>query len=300
MGDRFLNTLYSPLPMDAIAGAASGFLIGTLLQPLEIVKVCLIVNPMQLASIDKASFATSFATSVRMIYQMEGFKGFWRGLTPALMRIACGSAVYFQTLHKLSSKFKKNGFTGTYSDFTSSGLARTLSSFACNPLTIIRTRFEVVGFKEYTNTWDAVKKINKKEGVKGFYKGSVACMMRDGPFAGLYYSILNISKKRLQHLNLNPSTNTMISGMVAGIIATTMTHPFEVLRTRIQVDHPDKGYNYKYNYCGVFQGLRLIYSQEGLSGLSKGLTPRLMRKPLANALTFTMFERFKGQQSKNL
>jgi Mitochondrial carrier protein len=35
---------------------------------------------------------------------------------------------------------------------------------------------------------------------------------------------------------------------------------------------------------------RKIYKNEGIPGFITGLGPRLVRKPLANALTFTFFE----------
>ena len=294
MIDKIKNNMLIQLPFsDALAGAASGIFIGILLQPLEIIKVCLIVNPMHLATIEKANFIASFVSSVRLIYQMEGLKGFWRGLFPALLRMASGSAVYFEALNRLNLKFKNLEFTGPKSDFLSSGIARIASTIICNPLTVVRTRIELVGFNEYNNLFDAIRKIQKQEGLKGFLKGSAACVLRDGP----YYTILNLTKKQLVPLNFSNSTNTMTAGMVAGIIATTMSQPFDVLRTRLQVDMPSSKYGY--NYGSLYQGLRKIWNDEGITGFGRGLIPRLMKKPLANALTFTIFEFFKDQTHKS-
>ena len=294
------NNMLLRLPSDALAGAASGFLIGTFLQPLEIVKVFSIVNPMHLATIEQANFRTSFLISIKLIYQAEGLKGFWRGLVPALLRLAAGSAVYFEVLNRLNLQLKNLDFTGVKSDFLSSSLARITSSFVCNPLTVIKTRFEMIGFNEYNNLFDAFKKIQKQEGLKGFFKGSAACMLRDGPFAGLYFAILNLTKYQLAPLNFSSASNTMTAGMVAGIIATTMTHPFEVLRTRLQVDMPSsKCYKYGYDYGNIYQGLYRIWSREGMAGFGRGLLPRLMKKPLSNALTFTFFEIFKEGHHKS-
>jgi solute carrier family 25 protein 38 len=287
-----VRKFYSYFPQDALAGAMSGFLIGVMLQPLEIIKMCLIVNPMQVALLEKSNFAISFYTSARLIYQMEGYKGFYRGLSPALLRIAAGSAVYFQALNDLSKKFKKHGIVGSTSDFLSSGIARVASAFICNPLTVIRTRCEVVGFTEYNNLGDAFKKIYKQEGIKGFYKGASACMLRDGPFAGLYYAIYNNTKKQLEPLHVQPTSAAMVSGLFAGFIATAATHPLEVVRTKMQVKQKNSNH-----YSGIYTSLLRIWSEEGMNGLTKGLAPRLMRKPLANALTFTLYDTFKQKRS---
>jgi len=83
--------------------------------------------------------------------------------------------------------------------------------------------------------------------------------------------------------------------MFAGFIATAATQPLEVVRTKIQVQDNNL------NKCtGAYKNLVMIWSQEGLAGLSRGIAPRLMRKPLSNALTFTLFEIFKKNHSRKL
>jgi hypothetical protein len=82
----------------------------------------------------------------------------------------------------------------------------------------------------------------------------------------------------------------MISGMIAGFFATMSSHPFEIIRARMQVN---KIINSKENKCdGVVEGIKNIYQSEGLAGYARGLTPRLIKKPLVNTLTFVMFEVF--------
>ena len=79
-------------------GAVSGMLVGMVLQPLEIIKMAIIINPMHNKQLDKANFVKSFYIAARHIFDTEGVKGFWRGILPSLSRTACGGAIYFQTL----------------------------------------------------------------------------------------------------------------------------------------------------------------------------------------------------------
>lgn len=82
----------------------------------------------------------------------------------------------------------------------------------------------------------------------------------------------------------------MISGLVAGFFATMSSHPFEIVRARMQTN---RVINSEENKCdGVIDGLKNIYKNEGLKGYFRGLTPRLIKKPLVNTLTFVMFEIF--------
>ena len=77
--------------------------------------------------------------------------------------------------------------------FASSG-AKTIQTVICNPLIVIKTRFEVVGFAEYANTWDAAKQIHRKEGLKGFFTGLKISLIRDVPFSGTFYPFYNFFK----------------------------------------------------------------------------------------------------------
>lgn len=288
--------LLSLLSNPACAGAASGFLIGALLQPLEIIKVCLIVNPTKLAVLNTANFAESFILSARVIYQLEGVKGFWRGLTPALMRIGTANSVYFHFLELFSKPVSSLHLNQRINDFVTSSSARIISTLVINPLTMLKTRMELPGDQfRYKGVFDGVSKIYKKEGMKAFFKGAGACMFRDVPFAGLYYSLLNYSKEKFAGFGVQSHANTIISGMLAGFVATTATHPFELIRTHLQVNNIEDGSAKK----GIFRGLYDIQKNEGTLGLFKGLQARLMRKPLSNALTFTFFEIFSKANKKN-
>jgi solute carrier family 25 protein 38 len=225
-----------------------------------------------------------------MIYQMGGIRGFWKGLSPALLEMVSGTAVYFQILQKLNSSFKDMGVSSKKTDFMSSGIARVASTYICVPLAVIRTRVQMPGFTDYTNVFDGFRKIYAQEGVRGFFRGPVPSMVKDGLFMGFYYALMNEAKVHLKPLKLEPTANTMVAGMTAGVIATIVTHPFEIIRTMAQADS-----SVKVKKDGVMRRLNKIWKREGISGLSKGLGPALVKKPLANAMTFTLFEFFKSK-----
>ena len=59
-----------------------------------------------------------------------------------------------------------------------------------------------------------------------------------------------------------------LSGATAGVIATTATHPLDVVRARITVQ--TKSSAGKTYYDGIFGALRQIHIEEGVKGLYKG------------------------------
>lgn len=70
--------------------------------------------------------------------------------------------------------------------------------------------------------------------------------------------------------------------MVAGACSTTLTQPFDLIKTRVQLD-PAK-------YPNMFTAIRTVLNEEGLRGLFVGGGIRLMRKTLSSAVTWTIYE----------
>lgn len=93
-----------------------------------------------------------------------------------------------------------------------------------------------------------------------------------GIFAGVYYSIYT----ELKQINVSP----VIAGLVSGLISTTLTHPFELIRATTQSDSENKPVK-------IFQQLRIMANNRQILN---GLTPRLFKKPLSNTLALILFE----------
>lgn len=75
------------------------------------------------------------------------------------------------------------------------------------------------------------------------------------------------------------------SGIVSGIVSTAITHPFELIRAKIQTlgvrvhESGEKG--------SLMSEIRyLLKTGEWF----KGVAPRLLKKPLSNTMTFLFFE----------
>lgn len=67
-------------------------------------------------------------------------------------------------------------------------------------------------------------------------------------FAGIYYALYQNIKTQKESTILN----SLFFGLISGIIATAVTHPFEILRAQIQ-----SGINFK--YLGILDGMNKIY-----------------------------------------
>ena len=65
-----------------------------------------------------------------------------------------------------------------------------------------------------------------------------------------------------------------MAGFTAGSIASVINIPWDVAKSRIQGYLPENTPR-KYNTC--IQTILLVYNEEGLKALYKGLTPKLLR-----------------------
>ena len=180
----------------------------------------------------------------------------------------------------------------------SSATARCISSVSTNPFTVLKIRAEVIGDDTYSRMANSIRIIYKNEGIAGFFKGSLAMIIRDFPFGGIFY-LTYLYSNTFMDLYFETSFKYLLSGMIAGVTATTITQPIEIVKSRLMVDtRKNSGKDRK----TIMWHLRTVYKEDGLSGYARGILPRLLRKPIINASTFFFYEFFDKieKQKKNL
>ncbi|KAJ3110816.1 hypothetical protein HDU96_006253 [Phlyctochytrium bullatum] len=160
------------------------------------------------------------------------------------------------------------------------------------PITIIKVRYES-SFYRYRSISHAAASIWKQDGLRGFFFGAGATAMRDAPFAGTYVMLYEALKPVYSSIIVpgtsrhNPeySHNTLVniaSSVTAGITSTVLTQPFDVLKTRLQLKPAE--------YRSTPYGFLKIARDEGFRGFFVGLMPRIIRKSLSSAITWTVYE----------
>jgi hypothetical protein len=122
----------------------------------------------------------------------------------------------------------------------SAALARSIASIAFLPVTVVKTRFEALGASTpYSSTWGALRSIAATEGFRSLWSGLVPTVLRDVPHSALYYAMYNYTKSVLLPMR-NPDSRIPIgvlnftAGIISGLSATIFSHPFDVIRTRLQ------------------------------------------------------------------
>ena len=83
----------------------------------------------------------------------------------------------------------------------------------------------------------------------------------------------------------------MLSGGLAGGIASICTNPLDLSKLRIQVQRRQPVFDY--NYRNIIDGLIQIGRTEGLRGLMKGVTARLYFTVPSSAISIGTFDTIK-------
>lgn len=157
------------------------------------------------------------------------------------------------------------------------------------PVTVIKVRYES-DYYAYRSLFGAGRDIVRTEGFRGLFSGFGATAARDAPYAGLYVLFYEQLKRRLAGLSssssdqqpLKSSSINFVSGGLAAGLATTITNPFDAVKTRLQL-MPGR-------YGNMMRAVRLMVQEDGVRSLFGGLGLRITRKALSSALAWTVYE----------
>jgi len=267
-----------------VAGALGGGIAGIVVQPFDVIKT------RQQQFLGKNTVYQATTATAKKIINEESIAGLWKGTSPTLVRIVPGGALYFFFIFHLThatKTIKNNNLSGT-DTFLIGALSRTLCTAILHPVSVVKTRFEGLGTaSQYKGTAHALFHIAKHEGIRGLFSGFITTVLRDAPYSGISYLVYDQSKTKLKAAISapDPVINLLAAGF-GGVVATLITHPQDVLKTRLQISPVHNSSQ----FWRSFPLIKEMYHQEGVAGFYKGLVPRLLRRPLFAAISWVVYE----------
>ncbi|XP_073051150.1 uncharacterized protein [Primulina eburnea] len=269
----------------AFAGAMAGIVVSLCLHPMDTIKTVV-----QSCRADQKPLHYIG----RSIISERGVTGLYRGISSNIVSSAPISAVYTFTYESV----KRNLLPLLPKEYhslahcTAGGCASIATSFIFTPSERVKQQMQVGS--HYRNSWNALIEVVKKGGLPSLYTGWGAVLCRNVPHSAIkFYTYESLKENMLPAAHSDAQANTLttlVCGGLAGSIASLFTTPFDVVKTRLQTQVP--GSMARYN--GVFNTLTDIGKHEGLKGLYRGLTPRLVMYMIQGALFFASYESFKS------
>ncbi|EPT05528.1 hypothetical protein FOMPIDRAFT_1044854 [Fomitopsis schrenkii] len=283
-----------------LSGAVSGLASTITLQPLDLLKTRLQQGDQRIRS---SSHAGTIVSIARDIVRTDGVFGLWRGTAATLLRNVPGVAMYFAGMNQVRTMLARTPyFSVTGTERTSSGSVLpklnkqgNLIAGACtrvavgallNPFTVLKARYESKLYA-YQSIPSAIGSL-VRAGPSELFRGVLATSLRDAPYAGLF--VLSYEQLKTELSSLAKPISSAQSGLVhglsaasAGALATLVTHPLDVVKTKMQVRTDEK-------YSSLVRSILTIQRERGLLGFFDGAFLRLSRKPLNSAIAWATYE----------
>ena len=194
----------------------------------------------------------NMGSAYRSIFHEEGLlRGLYAGVTPAILGSIPGTAIFFGTYEFSKRNFIDMGVNDTLAPLLAGFLGDFCASAIYVPSEVLKTRLQLQGrfanphFKSgynYRGTVDAARTIYRVEGASALFHGYKATICRDLPFSALTFFFYEMFKRRAREYKGDQDMGLLfetLSGAMAGALAGALTTPLDVIKTRIQTQHPD-------------------------------------------------------------
>ena len=256
-----------------LAGSCSGLISCLLLQPFDLVKT----------RMQQGALNSSWKTT-RIVIRESGVAGLWKGTMATILRNVPGSGMYFYSLHLLRSTMSSARINSDIVNLVGGVSARVSVGALLMPITVVKVRMESNHYN-YKSIHQAIRHIVSQQGFRGLFSGLAATSLRDAPFAGVYVLCYENLKDLIEYES-RLLRNSM-AGIGGGLAATFVTQPFDILKTRIQLETRSLGF---------FKSVGLLYAEQGYKGFFVGMVPRLARKSLSSAISWILYEELLGNR----
>jgi solute carrier family 25 protein 39/40 len=255
-----------------------------------------------------------------MIVKERGTRALWRGVTPTLAYVIPSNLTFFSIY-----EYNRKQHDPTW---LAASKARAISCTLLSPVEFIRTRVQATVANSDQTPIQIIRRVFYEDSFVSYWRGLAPTLMRDVPFSALYFSLYEFNKKmilpshvekretlaagnRRERINLaesqvlNPARShllgseyaetlllTMLNGAGCGILATIVTHPFDVVKTQLQTIQRAKSVNsYRvYTIPSTFDAFSLLKKEYGWRWMTIGLAPRLLKVVPGSAIMLGTYE----------
>jgi len=266
-----------------ISGSISGAVATLARQPIQRLKWIRQVDPGQ---------PVPYGTVLRRTVQEGGVLGLFRGSTAGIVRnIPHSSLVY--TIYPWWERNIKAALGGEARGGESSFGTRFFAGFATgfcatvatHPLDTIRVRISLT--QGEAKLADILSDVGRQGGVRALYHGFAATMVGAGPRLALGFGVFETLKVELQKSDAYqryPTACKAVFGYLAGLSGELLIYPLDTVRRRQQALGDGSPLARK----SVGQAIMMVFRQEGLKGMYKGLALNLIKNPLATGVSLTV------------
>ncbi|CBQ67603.1 related to mitochondrial carrier family protein [Sporisorium reilianum SRZ2] len=204
-----------------------------------------------------------------------------------------------------------------YASLLAGALARGISATLVTPLELVRTRLQASSRAQASlssilrGLWVEMRTTSLRTGGGPLilWRGLTPTLWRDVPFSAIYFAGYEAAKRSLTGGGLGEGNAAgsgeefgvaFVAGALSGSFAAVLTHPFDVVKTRLQTQGSRGEVEGRLSgslraggtrgAASVWAAMRDIVEHEGGRGLWKGLSPRTAKVAPACGVMIASFE----------
>jgi len=146
----------------------------------------------------------TLVAAARRLWQLGGFRAYYRGLTIGLIGVFPYSAIDMSTFEALKLAYLRStgkDEPGVLALLAFGSVSGSVGASSVYPLNLVRTRLQASGSsghpQRYTGIGDVILKTYQNEGWRGFYRGLFPTLAKVVPAVSISYVVYEHSKRRL-------------------------------------------------------------------------------------------------------
>lgn len=302
------------------AGAAAGIMEHCVMYPVDVVRT-------RMQSIRPQENHLSFIKTVTQLVKKDRLKAF-RGMSVVITGAGPAHALYFSTYENIKSTCLKSHNGGIINSsnnninrndevndksIISSNLnindesnykralvhglagcgATLVHDGVMTPVDVIKQRMQMLN-SPFKSSLICASHIFKTEGIKAFYRSYFTQLAMNLPYQSLHFVTYELMQDLTnRQRDYNPKAH-MISGAVAGAIASAVTTPLDVCKTLLNTQEKLALVAVKSDHISsLASALKVIYKCCGLRGFFQGLEARVVVAMPSTAISWVVYEFFK-------
>jgi solute carrier family 25 citrate transporter 1 len=227
---------------------------------------------LQPGNLSNQSIVQLFTSTIRQ----SGFRALYTGGGVFCTSNASKSAIRFFTFDFVRQSMPTDAAgkmtpLGTMGAGLMAGVAEAV--IVVTPGETIKTKMidDRAGPRLYRSTGHGVVSIVAQDGLRGLYRGVIPVTLKQASNAMVRFTSYGILLRQMEAMSVPTPIRTVAAGALAGVVTVYATMPFDSIKTRLQaVDGSQK-------YRGSYDCVRSVITQEGVSAMWRGTTPRLIR-----------------------
>ncbi|XP_054781409.1 mitochondrial arginine transporter BAC2-like [Prosopis cineraria] len=244
-----------------------------------------------------SNMPTSVFSLIKDVVSNEGLASLYRGMAAPLAAITFQNAMIFQTYAVLSRAFDSSVSENSPPSYRSVALAGlitgALQSTIVSPVELVKIRLQLQRKGQLKESCEgplsATRKIWKREGLRGIFRGFSITILRDAPSHGVYFWTYEYMREQLHpgcRKTSQESLSTMlIAGGLAGVVSWIGSYPLDVIKTRLQAQTQSS-----LKYTGILDCVGQSVREEGHNVLWRGIGTTVGRAFIVNGAVFAAYE----------